>query len=262
MKVFQTIGDWRRYRQQWKPTSLGFVPTMGALHVGHLQLVQRALAENAGALVSLFVNPTQFDDPNDLKNYPHDLEADLKLLQGLGTSAVLVPTAQEMYPLHQDSQWYRYRVQETTLSGQLCGACRPGHFEGMLTVVLKLLQIAQADRAYFGKKDYQQLILVQNMARDFFLPTEIVGCPIVRDQDGLAHSSRNQRLDQAARAQAVQFAQILAQGDSSGSIRERLLALGLEVDYVEDWPGRRLAAVRVAVPGGKVRLIDNVEVQS
>ena len=251
MTVYDDINKWRTDRLLLPP--LGFVPTMGALHAGHLRLVDESRAHNAETVVSLFVNPTQFDDPQDLRAYPQDLEGDLRLLEEAGVEHVLTPRAEAMYP-----QGYRYKVTETEDSRRLCGAHRAGHFEGMLTVVLKLLLLVRPQRAYFGEKDFQQLRLVQGMVADFFVDTEIVPVPIVREADGLAMSSRNARLSPEARTQAALFPRLLATPGTAEQVKESLIQAGFEVDYVEDWQGRRLAAVRVASKGGSVRLIDNL----
>jgi pantoate--beta-alanine ligase len=251
--TIDTPGAWRELRRAdaREGRTLGFVPTMGALHEGHLSLVRRSRAENDRTLASIFVNPTQFDDPVDLAAYPQTLESDLAMLAAEGADFVLVPRELDLYP-----DGYRYRVSETELSGLLEGAQRPGHFDGVLTVVLKLLQIAAADRAYFGEKDWQQLSLVAGMARAFFLPTAIVGCPIVRDADGLALSSRNRRLSAADRARAPRLHEALSSAGSADEARRALRAAGFGVDYVEEREGRRLGAVRL----GGVRLIDNVPI--
>jgi pantoate--beta-alanine ligase len=222
---------------------------MGALHDGHLSLVRRSRAENDRTLVTIFVNPTQFDDPKDLSAYPRPLDEDLALLQAEGTDFVLVPAAPDLYP-----DGYRYRVTETERSRELEGAFRPGHFDAVLTVVLKLLQIAAADRAYFGEKDWQQLTLVQGMARAFFLPTAIIACPTVRESSGLAMSSRNRRLSEEDRRKAPDLHRVLSSASTADEAERDLLADGFSVDYVEDREARRLAAVRL----GNVRLIDNV----
>jgi len=252
-RVFHQPREWRRERaeQVRDGSTLGFVPTMGALHEGHLSLVHRSRAENDRTLVSIFVNPTQFDDPSDLARYPRVLEEDLALLRSAGADFVLVPGARDLY---QDD--FRYRVTETTFSHVLEGAHRPGHFDGVLTVVLKLLLLAAADRAYFGEKDWQQLELVRGMADAFFVPTIIVGCPTVREPDGLALSSRNRRLTGSERDTAPQFARTLRMSASADAAAETLASAGFVVDYVEDRDGRRLGAVRL----GDVRLIDNVAV--
>jgi pantoate--beta-alanine ligase len=249
-RVSTRLDDWRAQRAAMDLPGLtvGFVPTMGALHEGHRALLERARAENDRVVLSIFVNPAQFDDPADLKRYPRALEADLALAGGLADH-VLVPDPKEMY---QDD--YRYRMTEYTLSARLEGAHRPGHFEGVLTVVLKLLNLVRPHRAYFGEKDRQQLDLVQGMARALFLPVEIVPCPTVRDSDGVALSSRNRRLSAAAREQASAFPRILRESGNAAAAVAALGDAGFGVDYVEDHDGVRLAAVRLE----DVRLIDNV----
>jgi pantoate--beta-alanine ligase len=249
--VVESLLAWRSQRaaQSGCGSTLGFVPTMGALHDGHLSLVRRSRSENDRTLVSIFVNPTQFDDPADLARYPRTLEEDMALLREHGVDFVLLPTEAELYP-----DRYRYRVTESGLSTVMEGASRPGHFDAVLTVVLKLLHIAAADRAYFGEKDWQQLTLIRGMAEALFLPTSIVPCPTVRDHDGLALSSRNRRLDPADRQKAPELYRALSTAPTADAASRRLRAAGFVVDYVEERDGRRLAAVRL----GDVRLIDNV----
>jgi pantoate--beta-alanine ligase len=249
MKVWPDIDAWQLARRSLPPAaSIGFVPTMGALHRGHRSLLERAREENAVVVLSIFVNPTQFDDPADLEKYPRTLEADLALAQGLADH-VLVPPAAQLYP-----DEFRYRVAENRESRELEGAHRPGHFDGVLTVVLKLLNLVRPQRAYFGEKDWQQLQLVQGMARAFFVPAEIVACPTVREDDGLAMSSRNRRLSPTGRALAAEFPRILRTApDAEGAGRARRAA-GFGVDYVVDRGGSRLGAVRLE----NVRLIDHV----
>ena len=251
MTVFEAPSQWRgqRLAQVRAGLTLGFVPTMGALHEGHLSLVRRSRAENDLTLVSIFVNPAQFDDPADLAQYPRALESDLAALSAEGADFVLVPREPELYP-----DGYRYRVQETELSTVLDGPYRQGHFDGVLTVVLKLLQIASAERAYFGEKDWQQLTLVRGMVEAFFLSTTIVACATVRETDGLAVSSRNRRLLPADRKRASRFYRVLSVAPTAKAAARDLQAKGFAVDYVEDRGGRRLGAVRL----GDVRLIDNV----
>ncbi len=250
-RVLATVAAWRSLRTEYRAAgrTVGFVPTMGALHAGHLALVAAARRENDVVLASVFVNPTQFDEPRDFELYPRTWERDCALLDEAGVAAVLAPSAAEMYP---DGR--RYVVQESEFSRELCGAHRPGHFTGVLTVVMKLLQIADADRAYFGEKDYQQLELVRGMAAAFFLPTAIVGCPTVREADGLALSSRNARLSPAERVLAPRFHAVLAGAATPAEARTELEKSGFVVDYVEERGGRRFGAVRL----GPTRLIDNV----
>lgn len=255
MKVFEAPSSWlgERQSQVRAGQTLGLVPTMGALHDGHLSLIRRSRAENDLTLVSIFVNPAQFDDQADLAHYPRPLEADLETLRSEGTDFVWVPREEDLYP---DS--YRYRVTETELSTVLEGASRSGHFDGVLTVVLKLLQIASAEHAYFGEKDWQQLTLVKGMVEAFFLRTTIVACPTIREKDGLAVSSRNRRLLPEERARASSLYRVLSTAPTAEAATRDLQASGFAVDYIEDRDGRRLGAIRL----GNVRLIDNVPLEA
>lgn len=250
MEVIHDLSTWRSRRAgpEFAGRTVGFVPTMGALHRGHISLLERARRENGVVVLSIFVNPTQFNDQQDLVNYPRTLAGDLALAEGLA-DWVLVPAANAMYP-----DAYRYRVTETVLSLEYEGAHRPGHFDGVLTVVLKLLNLVAPQRAYFGEKDWQQLQLVRDMTADFFLPIEIVACETIRDADGLALSSRNRRLSPAARAQAAAFPRILQESPDAAAAAQRLVKAGFIVDYVADRAGSRLAAIRIE----GVRLIDHV----
>jgi pantoate--beta-alanine ligase len=248
---FTDLQAWREHRrtQRRDGIPLGFVPTMGALHEGHLSLVRRSRSENDATLVSIFVNPTQFDDHVDYEKYPRTLEDDVRMLEAAGADYVLLPSQADLYP-----DGFRYRVIELDRSRTLEGAHRPGHFDAVLTVVLKLLQLAAAERAYFGEKDWQQLQLVRGMADAFFLPTTIVPVGTVRETDGLALSSRNRRLPAADREKAPAFHRALVDSATPDQASRALRAGGFAVDYVEDVDGRRLGAVRL----GGVRLIDNV----
>jgi len=250
-RVLDDLSVWREERrtQVRAGVTLGFVPTMGALHEGHLSLVRRSRTENDRTLVSIFVNPTQFDESADFAAYPRTVEDDLALLRTEGVEFVLMPGERDLYP-----DGFRYRVTEVEGSRILEGACRPGHFDGVLTVVLKLLQLAAADRAYFGEKDWQQLSLVRGLAAAFFLPTAIVAGATVREPDGLALSSRNRRLSPADRRLAPELHRALSTAPSPEDAVRMLREAGFAVDYVEEWDGRRLGAVRL----GDIRLIDNV----
>ncbi len=230
--------------------SIGLVPTMGALHAGHLSLIERAKTDNDRVAVSIFINPTQYDDPKDLERYPRTLTTDLRRAEDAGADIVFHPRSEDIY-----NDDYRFRVTESEFSRELEGAHRKGHFDGVLTVVLKLLNIVSADRAYFGEKDWQQLKLVRDMAAAFFHPTEIVACPIIREPDGLAMSSRNIHLNKEERRLAPEFHLILTGGSSTGEMERKLGDRGFVVDYVERRGDRIVGAVRL----GKVRLIDNVE---
>jgi len=256
-KVFHTVAEWRAYRAEFLASTpnalIATVPTMGALHAGHGSLLAAARRDCGLVLATLFVNPTQFDDPGDLVRYPRTLDTDLALMADHGVDAVFIPSVEELYP---PGTGTRYTIQEDTFSRTLCGAHRPGHFTGVLTVVMKLLQIARATRAYFGEKDWQQLQLIRGMAAAFFLETEIIGCPTIREADGLALSSRNRHLSPAERALAPKLYETLLNAPDAQSAAAQLHALGFAVDYVEDLNehARRLAAVRL----GNTRLIDNV----
>lgn len=249
MRVVRDVDQWRAARDGLGDRSVGFVPTMGALHEGHLSLIRRSAADNDATVVSVFVNATQFDDRGDLDRYPRRLEEDAQLAEGAGADVMLAPLHDAVY-----SDEYRYRVTENSLARHMEGAHRPGHFDGVLTVVLKLLGLVRPSRAYFGEKDYQQLLLVRGMVEAFFLPVEIVACPTIRAADGLALSSRNDRLSPEGRQRAAEFPRALAASVSSETARRRLVEAGFEVDYVVDSDGRRFAAV--AVDG--IRLIDNL----
>jgi pantoate--beta-alanine ligase len=251
MDVVETVPAWQAWRGDPARVgrSIGFVPTMGALHAGHVALLERARRENDLVILSIFVNPTQFNDSSDLEKYPRTWDADLAHARAARVDVVFAPGPKEIYP-----DDYRFRVTENRLSTIFEGAHRPGHFDGVLTVVIKLLLLVRPERAYFGEKDLQQLLLVRDMASAFFLPTEIVACPTVRAPDGLALSSRNARLSPEARAKAPEFARILRGEPSPEVARARLAAAGFDVDYVgrhEQW---RLGAVRLE----GIRLIDSV----
>lgn len=252
MIVHKDLDAWRAFRNEQADWAPGLVPTMGGLHAGHRSLVRRCVAENGVTVVSLFLNPTQFDQASDLDAYPARLDDDLAALERWGVDHVLLPEREAMYP-----DGFRYRVSETDLARRLCGAHRPGHFDGVLTVVLKLLNLVRPARAYFGEKDWQQLQLVRGLVEAFFLDTEIVACPVVRAPDGLALSSRNARLDGRQARLAPMLHRSLVEGATPQATADRLESLGFDVDYVEDLDGRRLAAARL----GEVRLIDNVPLE-
>jgi pantoate--beta-alanine ligase len=243
--------------------TVGVVPTMGALHAGHGELIRRARAETDYVIVTIFVNPIQFDRQEDLDRYPRDLIADLALCEQTGADAVFAPSAEEMYP-----EKLLTSVDVAELASKLEGEFRPGHFKGVTTVVAKLLNIAAADRAYFGEKDFQQLTLVRKMVADLNIPTEIVPVATVREPDGLALSSRNRLLAPQDRAVAPAFHQALLRvrdrlsaGDPAADARSAGLAVingvaGMRVEYLEIDGDRILGAVWLS----GVRLIDNVAI--
>ncbi|MBA2657557.1 MAG: pantoate--beta-alanine ligase [Tatlockia sp.] len=249
MQIFHSLAEWLSFRNSLAPElSLGFVPTMGNLHEGHLALYARSIAENEHSCASIFINPTQFNRSNDFHNYPRSLDLDLEKLQQAGVDYCLLPTEQEVYP---DS--YRFQLQETELCLLLEGKHRPGHFTGVLTVVMKLLNLVRPKLVYLGEKDYQQFLLIRDMAASFFMNLEVKACPTVREISGLAYSSRNNRLTASQRLEADNFAQIFHQQKTGEQIKSELEAAGLNVEYLEDYNERRYVAVMI----GEIRLIDN-----
>lgn len=249
MHISRTIPEWLERRRALAGRGIGFVPTMGALHRGHGSLLERCRRENQVAVASIFVNPAQFNDPKDLDRYPRAVETDLALLRSLGTDEVLLPAAADLYP-----HGYRFRIEAETLTGAMEGAFRPGFLQGVMTVVLKLLNLVRADRAYFGEKDYQQMTIVTELAGEFFTGTEIVPCATVREPSGLAESSRNALLSAQSRRHAAAIYRALTRAGTAAEARALLEADGFRVDYVEEGWGRRFAAAWL----DGVRLIDNV----
>ncbi len=254
---------------------IGFVPTMGALHRGHISLVEQAVNENDTVVVSVFVNPTQFNDPKDLERYPRNLEADLRLLEETGCHLVFVPAVNEVYP-EPDTRKFNFGDLETVMEGKH----RPGHFNGVAQVVSKLFDIVQPHRAYFGLKDFQQLAIIKNMVAQLQLPVEIVSCPIIREESGLAMSSRNELLTADERKNAALISQTLFEAKklitekSVPTLAEWITETinknpFLRVEYVEIVDSSTLQPVEnrnsneeivccVAVFCGKIRLIDNI----
>ena len=247
LRSIEHIKTWRS--QSPLDSVIGFVPTMGALHEGHMSLVEKARTDCDTVIASIFVNPAQFEDPKDLKTYPKTLHKDLLKLNAAGVDAVFLPTADQMY-----QPGDHFHVNEDSLSHLFCGAHRPGHFKGVLTVVMKLFQLVRPHKAYFGEKDFQQLQLIKGMVDAFFMDIDIQSGPTIRESDGLAMSSRNQKLAPKDRTKAVEFHKTLKGSATSKEATLQLNQLGFDVDYVEDYEGRRLGAVRM----GEVRLIDNV----
>lgn len=248
MKKIETIQNFMNWRVSVQG-KVGFVPTMGALHEGHMALIRKARGENDFVAASIFVNPTQFNDPKDLEKYPRTLEKDLAMLEKEGVAAVFLPHYQELY---QDD--YEIQVKESNLSSRFCGAHRPGHFDGVLTVVMKLLQIVQPHNAYFGEKDYQQYLLIKKMVESLFVPINIIPVPTVREADGLAMSSRNLLLSEEQRKKAPRLNYWIKQNMGLNEIKQHLTEEGFKVDYLEEFQGRRLVAAFL----GSIRLIDNV----
>lgn len=251
--IVSTPTAWRSLRKTLAGRSVGFVPTMGNLHEGHIDLCRHARAENDIVVASIFVNPTQFNQASDFEKYARTLAADKEVLAAAGVDYLFHPDAQDMY-----ADGYTIKVSEEDIARELEGAFRPGHFTGMLTVVMKLLNIIGADRAYFGEKDFQQLLLVKKMVSALFMPVEIIACPTIRAQNGLALSSRNARLTPEQLKKAPLLAELLQSGMPDAAVMKKLEEAGFKPEYVETRWGRRLAAAWL----GDVRLIDNVPAQS
>ena len=249
MNIVTKISDWQALRSTLTNKTIGFACTMGHLHAGHMSLYDRSRRENELTVASIFVNPAQFNQKSDFDLYPRTVEQDIAMLEKHHVDILFLPDADEMYP-----DQYDVRVTEMTISKELEGEFRPGHFDGMLTVVLKLLNLVQPTHAYFGEKDYQQLLLIKKMAQALFLPVKIMGCETGRANDLLALSSRNSRLTPEQKKLAAKLPEIIAQDISADEAINKLVAAGFKVDYVCDKWDRRLAAVWL----GDVRLIDNV----
>ncbi len=246
--IVTKVEEWLEIRNSNLDKTIGFVPTMGHLHQGHLSLCQRAKNENDITVVSIFVNPTQFNQSADYESYPRTLAQDQQLLSQHSVDYLFLPNAEELYPDN-----FQIQMIETDLSQCLEGKFRPGHFIGMLTVVIKLLNIIGPHKAYFGEKDYQQLLLVKKMVQALFLPVTIIACETIRADDLLALSSRNSRLNTQQRKKASFFPKILKYSDSPSQAITELIAVGFKVDYIEEKWQRRLGAVWLE----DVRLIDN-----
>lgn len=250
MKVITKIPELKEIRKNIQNKKIGFVPTMGGLHAGHLSLINRAKNENEITIVSVFLNPTQFNDKKDLETYPANLKDDIALLEKSNVDFLFAPDYTEMYPND-----YKYKITENSFSKILCGATRPGHFDGVLTIVMKLFNLVRPTNAYFGEKDYQQYKLLKGMAEAFFLNINIIPCPIVREPNGLALSSRNRKLSPAGLALAPKFHEILASNKTAEQKKSELTQAGFTVDYVTELAGHIYGAVFLE----NVRLIDNLE---
>ena len=274
MKIIKTIDELRANLKKSKieGKSIGLVPTMGYLHEGHASLIRKARSENDIVVVSDFVNPIQFGPNEDLLTYPRDLEADSKICEEIGVDYIFAPEASEMY---QDRKVF---VDIEDMSDHLCGAKRPGHFRGVLTVCSKLFNITGANRAYFGQKDAQQVAIIKKLVSDLNIPIEIIPCPIIREEDGLALSSRNTYLSKEERKAALCLSKAIFAGEKlakdGGSVEEVIGKMKeiidseelSKIDYISvvdlktmedasDFDGARLVAIAVYI--GKTRLIDN-----
>ena len=278
MKLVHTVNELRQELdiQRKAGKKIGFVPTMGALHEGHASLVRYAVAENEIVVVSVFVNPTQFNDKNDLLKYPRTLEADCELLEKEGAAYVFAPTVEEIYP-EPDTRQFSYAPLDTVMEGKF----RPGHFNGVCQVVSKLFMMVEPDKAYFGEKDFQQLAIIREMVKQMNFPLQIVGCPIVREEDGLALSSRNTRLSAQEREFALNISKTLFRskeyaashtleetqrfvGDSIASSEGLQLEYfeivdGLTLQRIENWEDTDYVVGCITVFCGEVRLIDNIK---
>lgn len=278
MKLIHTVQELRTElnAQRLAGKKIGFVPTMGALHEGHASLVKLAVAENDVVVVSDFVNPTQFNDQNDLLKYPRTLEADCELLEKVGAHYVFAPSVEEIYP-EPDTRQFSYAPLDTVMEGKF----RPGHFNGVCQVVSKLFMMVEPHCAYFGEKDFQQLAIIREMVKQMNFPIRIVGCPIVRESDGLALSSRNARLSDVQRVQALNISKTLFASreyaathtvEETQAFVEQAIAAseGLELEYFEivdgltlqkiaGWDDTDYAVGCITVFCGEVRLIDNIK---
>ncbi len=280
MKVFRTISEMQSYSRSLHKNgeTIGLVPTMGYLHKGHLSLVQKAKEQIDAVIVSIFVNPTQFEPGSDLDKYPRDEKSDINKLNKEGVRAVFIPTVKEMYP-----EGYQTYVEVMELTKNLCGRFRPGHFRGVTTIVLKLFNIVQPDKAYFGKKDYQQFRVIERMCSDLNLNVQIVPCPIIREKDGLAMSSRNIYLSKEERKDAAVIHKAIEKGKRMILEKERDARKIIEImdktikekktlkkiDYISIVDLHTLedvlfintdVLIAVAAYFGSARLIDNTEV--
>ena len=278
MKIIHTIKDLQTELSELKAQGkkVGLVPTLGALHAGHASLVKRSVNENDVTVVSVFVNPTQFNDKNDLVKYPRTLDADCKLLESCGVTFVFAPSVEEIYP-EPDTRRFSYAPLDTVMEG----AFRPGHFNGVCQIVSKLFDIVKPHCAYFGEKDFQQLAIIREMVRQMKFDLEIVGCPIVREEDGLALSSRNARLSAEERENALNISRTLFKSrtfatthsvsETQKMVEDAIAAApGLRLEYFEivdgntlqkvgDWNDTSYVVGCITVFCGEVRLIDNIK---
>lgn len=278
MKVINTVRELREALAACDSNNVGFVPTMGALHAGHCSLVERARRENGTVVVSVFVNPTQFNDKNDLRNYPRTPEEDCRILERAGADIVFMPAVDEIYP-EPDTRTFDFGKIDKVMEG----ATRPGHFNGVAQVVSRLFAMVEPRRAYFGEKDFQQIAVIKAMVEQLSLPVEIVECPIVRGEDGLALSSRNALLDAEHRAAAPHIYRVMQQcAERSRSMtpaelrtwvaaeieRNPLLKVvyfdavdAATMQSVESWEQSPHIQGCIAVMAGEIRLIDNIRIK-
>ena len=278
MKTFSKVSDLKEELALLDKSSIGFVPTMGALHAGHRSLVEKARRECKTVVVSVFVNPTQFNDKNDLRNYPRTPEADAAVLEAAGADYVLMPSVEEIYP-EPDTRQFDFGQVDKVMEG----ATRPGHFNGVAQVVSRLFAIVEPAKAYFGEKDFQQIAVIKAMVEQLGLDVEIVECPIIRDVDGLALSSRNTLLTPEYRAAAPHIYEVISQCEAKSAelspaeltrwVVEQVEADGLlkviyfqavdalSLQQVESWDESPRIQGCIAVQAGEIRLIDNVKIK-
>ncbi|MBL4752146.1 MAG: pantoate--beta-alanine ligase [Flavobacteriales bacterium] len=281
MQIFYNIAAYKAWHAKLKSkhASIGFVATMGALHQGHLSLIASANQENECSVCSIYVNPTQFNDSGDYEKYPRILDDDIAALEKQNCDVLFAPESGEMYPANEEEA-PRSKLNLGVLAEVMEGEFRPGHFDGVVTIVEKLFRIIQPQRAYFGEKDYQQLAVIRKMNQEFGLPIEIIGCPTIRENDGLAMSSRNLLLSSAERTEASAIYRLLVKSKEQlknlevQQIKQRLIDdinrfETLDVEYIEiadaqtlkpidSWDSAESAVCCVAVLSGNVRLIDNI----
>ena len=275
MIVVETIKSLKQELEKYNSKNVGFVPTMGALHDGHISLVKRSVEENDVTVVSVFVNPTQFNDKADLERYPRTEEADKKLLEAAGCDIVFMPQVEEMYP-EEDTRVFNFGSIETVMEGKY----RPGHFNGVAQIVSKLFYAVEPTRSYFGEKDFQQVAIIRDMVKQLNIPVEIIACPIIREESGLARSSRNELLTAEERKKAALISQVLSKSVNFAkemSVEEVKNWVNdqfksddtFKMDYYDIVDGNNLQSVSswdesdyivgcIAIYCGKIRLIDNI----
>ena len=275
MTVVETIKGLKQELEKYCSKNIGFVPTMGALHNGHISLVKRSVEENDVTVVSVFVNPTQFNDKADLERYPRTEEADKKLLEAAGCDIVFMPGVEEMYP-EEDTRVFNFGSIETVMEGKY----RPGHFNGVAQIVSKLFYAVEPTRSYFGEKDFQQVAIIRDMVRQLNIPVEIIACPIIREESGLARSSRNELLSAEERKKAALISEVLSKSVNFAKdmsveevknwvIDQFKVDEVFKMDYYDIVDGNTLQSVSsweesdyivgcIAIYCGKIRLIDNI----
>ena len=275
MIVVETIKELKQELEKYSSKNIGFVPTMGALHNGHISLVKRSVEENDVTVVSVFVNPTQFNDKADLERYPRTEDADKKLLEAAGCDIVFMPQVEEMYP-EEDTRVFNFGSIETVMEGKY----RPGHFNGVAQIVSKLFYAVEPTRSYFGEKDFQQVAIIRDMVRQLNIPVEIIACPIIREESGLARSSRNELLSAEERKKAALISQVLSKSVNFAKdmsveevknwvIDQFKVDEVFKMDYYDIVDGNTLQSVSsweesdyivgcIAIYCGKIRLIDNI----